>query len=83
MRPDSMRRWKPFLPTLLLALTLAACGEAPADGGPAAPVEAAPECPKGDGAFPGDPNGPPPPTGAIPENFRTAWVFRCRVETKS
>jgi hypothetical protein len=71
LRPVGMSRWKPSLATILLAVTLAACGSQAPSGN--APVRAAafgsPACPTADK--------PGPDRGAVPDGFVTAWVLRC------
>lgn len=72
LRPVGMSRWKPSVATILLAVTVAACGNAAAN----APVKVAAF---GSAACPAEGN-PGPDRGAVPDGFVTAWVLRCSVQ---
>ena len=73
LRPAGMRRWKPSLAIILLAVTLAACGEAASSEHPSVKPAAfgSPACPTA--------GNPGPDRGAVPDSFVTAWVLRCSV----
>jgi hypothetical protein len=81
-----MRLWKPCLATILLALTVAACGKAvpPAAQIPLQvdPLVVEPVCSEHGPSIPGDPNSPPPATSPMPTDFVTAAVVRCRIEER-
>ncbi|SRR6266545_2366088 len=83
MRPVRMGRWMPSLATILLVLTLTACGRAaPPGSNGKAPVYVDPACPDRPTQLPGDPNAPAVQKSAVPEDFRTAAVVRCRTEMR-